>query len=70
MINAFYFTLKSLVFSMFLRYLKFYCAFFVHVVNTLINKLRLISEFMMPQPSKQIITIHTANHFKSLRQSQ
>ena len=45
MINAFYFTLKSLVFSMFLRYLKFYCAFFVHVVNSLINKLRLISEF-------------------------
>ena len=53
--NAFYFISKILFV---LRIFKFLSWFFGHVSKDLIEKIRLISNFMMSQPGWQIILIH------------
>ena len=53
--NAFYFTLKTLLYS---RYLNFCIDFLVVYKNDLIRKIKLISKFKWSQPGKQITAIN------------
>ena len=66
--NAFYWnTLKALLFS---RYLNFCLDFLVMCKNSLIGKIRLISNFVTSLPGKQTIALHTLSNIPRSKCSQ